>query len=191
LFDAKRLIEDLKQEGTYDPVVVLYTDGVEGEDNSPPGTPSIEELTAFFVTEKVPVHTVQLRSKVDIDAIDPAENERRRAPITSLSKLACDTGGDFLYLRDAEQFTYNDSLEPMLRNRLAGRWSLKVKSSDLFSVMSGSPAPGFMMTSDLQATLANQVRVFDLRHFQKSVQKEGNTVQIKVNQRLWLLNQAD
>lgn len=191
LFDAKRLIEQVKQEDSYDPVVVLYTDGVEGEDNSPAGTPSIEELTAFFVTEKVPVHTVQLRSRVDIDAIDPEENERRRAPITSLSKLACDTGGDFLYLRDAEQFSYNDTLEPMLRNRLYGRWSLKVKSPDLFSVLSSSPAPGFMITSDLQATLADQVRVFDLRLFQKSVSKDGNTVQIKVNQRLWLLNHAD
>ena len=186
LYDAKRLIEQVRGNKAYDPVVVIYTDGIENEDSSPDTIPSISETGAWFAEENIPVHTIQLRSRVDAGLVD-GEGERRRAPLTELSELACLTGGDFFYLRDADQFGSNDTLEPMLRNRLIGRWSLKVRSADLFSTMGQSDAPGFMLTSQLKASLANQVRIFDLRLDEKFNSQDGTTV--KVNQRLWLLNE--
>ena len=186
LHDARRLIEQVQGTKAYDPVVIIYTDGVENGDSSPDTVPSLAETGAWFASENIPVHTLQLRAQVDVE-LEPAEGEQRRAPITELSELACLTGGDFFYLHDADQFISNDHLEPMLRNRLPGRWRLTIQSDNLFSVMGQSDALGFMLASQLQATLANQVRIFDLWSEQKFSSQNGETIEI--NNRAWLLNE--
>ena len=129
LNDAKSLIESQVPD-TYDPVVVVFTDGLEDGDNSM-GGPSIDELATFFVQRHVPVHTIQLRAKQDTNPAsgDLDAESKRPKPLEKMSALACQTGGDFYYIRNAEDFTSNNDLGPMLRNRLTGRWSLKVNTN--------------------------------------------------------------
>ena len=181
LTDAKSLIEGLGDD-TYDPVVVVFTDGTESGDSSM-GALSQEELATFFEDQHIPVHTVQLRAKID-PANDPAIEAERPKPMLQMSELACRTGGDFFYLRDADQFTYNDSLEPVLRNRLAGRWSLKVRSADIASQSESLGTPGFLLATDFRVTLAKQTRTYNARRFSKSTTDQNR--EIIVDKRLWV-----
>lgn len=186
LTDTKSLIESLSDD-RYDPVVVVFTDGTESGDSSM-GALSHEELTTFFVDRHIPVHTVQLRAKID-PANDPADEGERPKPMLKMSELACLTGGDFFYLRDADQFTYNDTLEPVLRNRLTGRWSLKVRSSDLASKSMSLGAPGFMLGTDFRVTLAKQTRTYNARRFSKSTTDQNR--EIIVDKRLWVTSKPE
>lgn len=158
LSDAKRMIENLAPD-TYDPVVVVFTDGVEDGDNSMGGE-TIESLASFYVQRHVPVHTIQLKAKQDPapPSGDLEAEKERPTPLVQMSQLACQTGGDFYYIRNAEDFTTNNDLGTMLRNRLAGRWSLKVATNGLSA---DNDAPGLMLTTELEATLAGEVERFN------------------------------
>ena len=183
LNDAKKLIEEQPAD-TYDPVIVVFTDGVEDGDNTMSGS-NIEELASFFVQRHVPVHTVQLKAKQDTAPASgdlDAEAERPK-PLEAMSALACQTGGDFYYIRNAEDFTTNNDLGPMLRNRLTGRWSLKV-NTDMFEAVQGD-APGVMLTTELEATLAGEVERFNAAQTIESI-----TSTVKTDNRIWILNQA-
>ena len=106
-----------------------------------------------------------------------------------MSELACLTGGDFFYLRDADQFTYNDSLEPILRNRLTGRWSLKMRSSDLAGQSTAIGTPGFMLGTDFRVTLAKQTHTYNARIYSKSMTEQNR--EIIVDKRLWVTSQSE
>lgn len=186
LTDTKSLIEGLSDD-SYDPVVVVFTDGTESGDSSM-GALSQEELAAFFIERHIPVHTVQLRAKID-PANDPAQEAERPKPMLQMSELACLTGGDFFYLRDADQFTYNDSLEPILRNRLTGRWSLKMRSSDLAGQSTAIGTPGFMLGTDFRVTLAKQTHTYNARIYSKSMTEQNR--EIIVDKRLWVTSQSE
>lgn len=180
LADAKEMIEGLEPD-TYDPVVVVFTDGLESGDNSM-NVPDINALAPFFVERHVPVHTLQLRSKVD-PAGEEMDEIGRQAPLESMSRLACQTGGDFYYIRKAEDFTSNNDLGTMLRNRLVGRWSLKVQTP-LFSEVMDPEAPAVMLTTELEATLAGEVERFTAA---QSIQ--GTTNLVTTDNRIWILRQ--
>ena len=111
LSDAKSMIEGLEPD-TYEPVVVVFTDGIEGGDNSM-GAPSISDLAAFYVARHIPVHTIQLQAKQDPMGEDE-EEAKRPLPVEEMSRLACQTGGDFYYIRKANEFTTNNDLLIML-----------------------------------------------------------------------------
>ena len=100
-----------------------------------------------------------------------------------MSALACQTGGDFYYVRNAEDFTSNNDLGPMLRNRLTGRWSLKV-NTNMFSNITDD-APGIMLTTELEATLAGEVERFNAAQTIESI-----TSTVKTDNRIWVLNSA-
>ena len=179
LGDAKLMVEGLEQD-TYDPVVVVFTDGVESGDNSMGGE-TIDQLAPFFVQRHIPVHTIHLQAKSD-PAGDMAEEDERRKPLESMSRLACQTGGDFYFVRKPEDFTNNNDLGTMLRNRLTGRWSLKVQST-LFSDLAQSDAPGVMLTTQLEASLAGEVERFNAA---QTIQGAGTTT----DNRIWILKNA-
>lgn len=183
LADAKSMIEGLGDD-RYDPVVVVFTDGTEEGDSSMTSLTD-EDLASFFVERHVPVHTLQLRAKVDPSA-DPDEEAERIAPLTFMSDLACQTGGDFFYLRDADQLTYNDSLEPILRNRLQGRWSLKLRAPSLSNVADQIDGAGLMFSSAFRVTLGGESQQYDAQQISKSASGKALTI----DQRLWL-NLAD
>lgn len=181
LTDAKSLIENLDND-QYDPVVVVFTDGTENGDNSSESALSHEELSQFFVERHVPVHTIQLRAKIN-PGRDPAEEEMRPVPLWEMSELACQTGGEFFYLENASQFTYNDALEPILRNRLTGRWSLKVNSGEFSGAVNELGTSGVKMSSSVEVTLAKQGKVYESRVFEQ-VDDDGRP--IKVDKRAWV-----
>lgn len=183
LSDTKAMIEGLAAD-TYDPVVVVFTDGLESGDNSM-GAPTVEELAPFFVQRHIPVHTVQLRAQQDPNPSsgDLEAEEERPKPLENMSLLACQTGGDFYFIRNPEDFTNNNALGTMLRNRLSGRWSLKVQTT-MFNSFMNVDAPGIMLTTELEATLAGEVQ-----RFNAAQTIESQTSVVKTDNRIWISNQ--
>ena len=111
-----------------------------------------------------------------------AEEDLRRQPLESMSRLACQTGGDFYFVRKPEEFTNNNDLGTMLRNRLTGRWSLKVQST-LFSDLADTPSLGVMLTTELEASLAGEVERFNAA---QTIQGQATTT----DNRIWILKNA-
>ena len=183
LNDTKSLIEGLDQD-TYDPVVVVFTDGVEDGDSSM-GAPSIAELTSFYVQRHVPVHTVQLKAKQDTNPAsgDLEAETKRPKPLEEMSALACQTGGDFYYIRNAEEFTSNNDLVTMLLNRLSGRWSLKVNTNMFNTII--DDAPGIMLSTELEVVLGDEVERFNAAQTIDSIDNR-----VKMDSRVWVLNPA-
>lgn len=181
LTDAKSLIETLDND-LYDPVILVFTDGTESGDSSAASALPHEELSQFFVERHVPVHTIQLRAPINPD-LDPAEEEMRPIPLWEMSALACQTGGEFYYLENAAQFTYNNTLEPIVRNRLTGRWSLKVSASPFSSAVNELGTPGVKMSSQVEVTLANDTEVYESRVFE---QTDSDGQSLEVDKRAWV-----
>ena len=187
LADTKSMIKSLEP-NTYDPVVVVFTDGLEGKDNSV-DAPAFDDLASFFINERIPVHTIQLQAKQD-DAGDPEEEIKRPQPLVNMSELACATGGDFYFLRSADEFSNNYDLLHMLRNRLSGRWSL-LADTDFSGIFEPSPTSGLMLTTQVEVTLSGEFERFnaaqtDLSSLDYYYDSYGDVK--TTDNRLWILN---
>lgn len=151
------------------PTVVLFTDGVEtGDSSSEIKTP--QALSEPYKTLGVPVHVVHLQPPV-------TEAAERRGRSADLAELACATGGDYLFVQTASEFTESNRLEPILVNRLIGRWVLNVKTTleDNARFPAGA---GYLISTDISVTLGKDTRVFSA-----SRSLDGATAN---DQRLWV-----
>ena len=129
------------------PVVVLFTDGIEDGDVS---SKTLAEVTQKYAQHVPPVPVIVLELKPD--EATTYHKTRSRA----LVDLACATGGEHLYLERAAESSERSNLRPIVRNRITGAWRLKVQTTldnaQLF------PAGEYFLSSELSLTLDEKSR---------------------------------
>ena len=132
------------------PVVVLFTDGVENGDSSGSGK-TLGEVTLTYANhtyggEKTPVPVIVLHLQPTIASGFPRGRDQ------GLYELACATGGEYIFIEQANEFTLSDTLEPLVANRLAGAWKLRSSSTDTIGLAAG----GYLLSSDVSLTLGEK-----------------------------------
>ena len=136
------------------PVVILYTDGVEGGDTST-GPEDLSEIAAMYKAEGIPVHIVHL----NLPFTFPEEDRVRSS---AFAELACQTGGDYHFLERSETFYIHPSLLPMIESRTQGRWKLTVESD--FNNEELFPSQmGYLLSTELKVTLGQDSKTYSLR----------------------------
>lgn len=128
------------------PVVILFTDGVEEGDNS---AKSIEEVTSRYAGHpkgKIPVIVLQLQ---------PPPNSRfPRGRDASLVDLACRTGGEHIFIENANELTGSQELPTMVRTRIVGTW--KVPTQTTLARQEHAP-DNYFVSTELTVTLGTVV----------------------------------
>ena len=61
----------------------------------------------------------------------------------ALQRLACETGGEYIFIQDPAEFTANGDLPVFVRNRIAGSWRLTTETN-LAEDFSPSQGAGFL-----------------------------------------------
>ncbi len=157
LDQALTRIIDFAGNADLNPVVVVFTDGTETGDTSPEGV-TIESVTEKFANHRrtvdgesvpapIPVIVVHLQVPPSA-AVAPLSWPRGHN--AKYADLACRTGGEYIFLRDATEFTANGDLPTILRNRVVGTWRLNVQTG----LGAGAFTPGgYLLTSELSVTL--------------------------------------
>jgi hypothetical protein len=135
------------------PVVVLFTDGVEGGDTSG-ASESIADIAAQYAEQNIPVHVVHLQPPPTVDAT-------LRGRDAELAALACQTRGDYLFVPKASTFSESKTLRPILSNRLDGRWVLDVQST-FGNDMAFEPGLDYFLSTALQVTLGEETRTYSV-----------------------------
>jgi hypothetical protein len=130
------------------PVVVLFTDGVESGDSSGSGK-TVTEVTQSYANhtyggEKTPVPVIVVHLQPTVASGFPRGRDQ------ALYELACATGGEYIFIERADEFTTSDTLEPLVANRLSGAWKLRVSSTDTIGIDPGA----YLLSSDLSLTLS-------------------------------------
>lgn len=136
------------------PVVVVFTDGLEGID-------MVADLQAQatryagggLAGASVPIIIVHLQPPPTVDA-------RLRGRDPALADLACQTGGEYIFLERADEFTTTSYLQPAVLNRIDGAWKLGVDTT-----LNGSafePGP-WLLSTQLEVVLASEARSFALQ----------------------------
>jgi len=168
LAEVKESIIDGNQ--SYIPVVLLFTDGVEAGDSSTGGF-DLAKATDLYVSEQIPVIILELQPQKNSEYYLPTG----RNP--ELVKLACRTGGEYLALERAEEFTNGlSNLEATVRSRIPGAWKLTVSSTlseNLFDL------DEYFLSLDLSVTLGGITRT-------ASLTKSRNENEAFNDARLWL-----
>jgi hypothetical protein len=100
------------------PMVILFTDGVEDEDAL--------DLTA--VTERYMTAADQPVPVIVLDLQPRAGSALAQGRDPKLLELACKTGGEYIYLPNAQQFTESRNLLSMVRSRLRGVWRVRTRT---------------------------------------------------------------
>lgn len=154
------------------PVVILFTDGVETGDSSGSGK-SLAEVTLKYAnhtygSEKTPVPVIVLHLQPTVASGFP------RGRDLGLQQLACATGGEYIFIERAEEFTTSDNLEPLLANRISGAWKLRVSSTDTVGLGAGA----YLLSTDLSLTLGEKTVTTPLKR---------NMDQAADDTRLWFI----
>jgi hypothetical protein len=176
-------IVDFQDNADLNPVVVLFTDGTEAGDTTPNGK-TLDDVIAKYATHKrkvgdetvdAPVPVIVMHLQVPAAAAQPPTSfHRGRDP--KLAELACATGGEYLFLRDANEFTANPDLSTVVRNRLRGVWRLRVQTE--LAKPDFASGTGYLLTGELSATLGKNTNSFP---FELSTDQTGGQ-----DTRLWL-----
>lgn len=123
LLDAKQQIIDVNPD--FNPLVVLFTDGVETGDSSTRS--NLEEMTAAYANHPngpIPVIVMELQ---------PPANSPYRLPTgrdPALVNLACRTGGEYIFLETPAEMTSSyQRLENIIRARMTGSWRMEVTTT--------------------------------------------------------------
>jgi len=134
------------------PVVVLYTDGVEDGDSSGLSD-SLSDIAALYAAADIPVHVVHLNLPI---TFDPSERLRDQ----ELAELACATRGDYLFVQNSKSFSESKTLQPILNNRIDGRWKLTLEST--LNTNSFPGEQGYLFNSALQVTLGAETKTYSI-----------------------------
>ncbi len=164
------------------PVVVLFTDGAEEDDKieSLLGADGAIELYANgykdnALTAPVPVFVLHLDQK-PIAAADVADGGFgfRAGRDMRLMKLACATGGDYIFLEGAEEMTSGrlGSLSRIIRNRIEGAWSVSVETG-----LGELDAADWYVSTTMRVTVANKQLAFAM--------ERGDVSDPSSDSRLW------
>ena len=108
------------------PSILLFTDGLEDGDSSEDGSPAFfQQLIAQYAEAGFPVTVIHLQPPVGV-------NEAWRGRSPDLAQLACETGGQYIFLERADLFSESTTgvrLEHILRSQLTGTWRVKARSN--------------------------------------------------------------
>ena len=132
----RNIIANQNVSGDLNPVVVLFTDGAEENDESIDAL--LEEGGALdlyakgyennFLQAPVPIIVLHLDQRPEAEAAWGY----RRGRDARLMQLACATGGEYLYFANNEELTdgqkYGD-LGAFIRNRIKGHWAVDVNAN--------------------------------------------------------------
>ncbi len=133
------------------PIVVLFTDGVETGDSSPSHVTMTDVMNEYtnhtYGGEVHPVPIIVLHLQAAASSGYP------RGRDDSLYSLACATGGEYVFLEHPEDFQNND-LEPLISTRLFGTWHLTVSSTDV----SGLDQGPYLLSSSVTLTLGETTK---------------------------------
>ena len=131
-------------------VVIMFTDGVEERDASTDVT--IEQVTELYEQHDPPIPVIVL--ELQPDEATGFHTGRSR----ELVELACRTGGEYLFLEKASNFSGAKRL-PIVRNRITGTWWLTVTTT-----LGGSDfgPDEYLLSSELSLTLDGKSRAAPL-----------------------------
>jgi hypothetical protein len=130
------------------PVVVLFTDGVEDEDEL-----DLSAVTAKYAERNVPIIVLDLQGRT-VGELQVGRDQKLR-------DLACGTRGEYIYLQRAEEFTESPTLLPLVRNRLVGAWKLRVLTD--IGLAAGAATETFLSTV-LSATVGESENSFPMEN---------------------------
>ena len=142
------------------PVVILFTDGVEDGDptDSEGGFEAAIDGYANRAGAPIPVIVIHLQPPPAV----PAEQRGRSA---RLAELACRTGGEYIFLQNADEFTTNNNLQPAVLNRIVGVWRLSAQST---LSNAGFGPGGWLLSTQIAVTLAGRSLSADLQRARES-----------------------
>ena len=103
--------------------LVLFTDGVEtGDPTDTDDRAGLDKAIADYKAAGVPVFVVQLEPPLS------AGYPLGRDP--KLVQLACETGGEHIFIEDPKEFTDpRSNLANLLKNRLRGAWKVRTTTT--------------------------------------------------------------
>lgn len=144
--DALSFVNEYKND--YRISILLFTDGLDDlGDTSPSSDVDILNLGQEFAQAKVPVHVLDLQPPPTVDP-------QFRGRDIELSQLSCLTGGDYLFVKSASDFTNSKRLSPILRNRIVGRWILKT-DTDLNDNQIAPADAEYLLSTDLKVNVGS------------------------------------
>ena len=109
----------------------------------------------------------------------PATSPYKRGRDAKLQQLACDTGGEYVFLESASLLTKSSNLQTMISNRIRGVWHVDVDTS---LAQPNFEAGDYLLSTSLQVTLGGVQRTADL-----SKSRDTQSIQ---DSRIWLQKTA-
>ena len=171
LKNVKRSI--IEPNADLNPVVILFTDGVEDGDVSgdifEPGQ-AAEMYQTGINGQSIPIILMHLSAPPTSPYY---EGPRGRSP--ALQALACQTGGEYMFLSNAARFLEDYDLVKKVSGRIDGTWRLKLGTS--LDASSFEPG-GYLLSTALTVTLGGKERTHALQRDNSSGQEDN---------RAWLL----
>lgn len=155
------------------PIVVLFTDGVEEGDSSSQTLEEAKQLYVNHAAGPVPIIILHLNPPATV----PDSWQRGRSK--EFYDLACATGGEYIFIERAEEFQNITELEAIVRNRVVGSWKVEVTTT-LDNDAKFPPANPFLISTELQLDLNGVTRSTGLY---LSRDPSGDSIR---DSRLWL-----
>ena len=157
------------------PSVVIFTDGLEGGDSSGDGSPeNFEAQLNSFVQGGIPVSVVHLQPPT-------GSPEEWRGRSSLFARLACTTGGQYLFLERPDQFSESNSssrLEQILRSRVTGTWRVRTRTT--LNNPSFESGAGVFLSTEFGVSLGENTRFDSLYRSLESTLRDN---------RVWLYKQ--
>ncbi len=143
----------IDSEGNRDlnPVVILFTDGVESGDTSATNLQAVTERYASRAGGPVPVIVMQLQPPIPTDG-SPGFTRGRNPDLVN---LACRTGGEYLFIEAPAEFTESQNLQSIVRNRIVGTWRLRTETT---MNRAAFPPDNYFLSTELTVTLGGRSR---------------------------------
>jgi len=132
------------------PVVIVFSDGIEAED--PSGDILGEGQAADIYQQGIAGNPVPI---VFLHLQPPATSPFERGRSSDFQQLACRSGGEYIFLEDASEFTESSSLQPMVQNRVDGVWRLSTDTNLGFTDFEDG---GYLLSTALTVTLGGRER---------------------------------
>ena len=157
------------------PVVVVFSDGT--EDGDPSGELFGENgagpiYKTGIAGQPVPIIFVHLSApRTSRFFIEPSGRSQE------FQRLACETGGEYIFLENASEFLDNSDLQSSVLNRIEGVWRLLTDTSLSYDQFDSG---GYLMSTSLTVSLGGKQRT---RALQRNVEA-GNT---SGDTRVWMV----
>lgn len=108
------------------------------------------------VSSKTPSNLVLSKESLSSDRTSASTGRgggpsRRRSP-RGLYRLACATGGEYLFLARPDEFVNNPDLAPIVASRIFGAWKLTAGSPDTAQLNAGR----YLLSTDLSLALGGK-----------------------------------